>query len=80
MARITKIELEQLLRARNAEIEALRLEVSKLRAQVSLRPAPPAQRWVNGAVLGEYTKRDGSVWQKYVADAARRVVAHRCIA
>ena len=45
MARITKLELEQLLAARNKELEALRLEVSQLRAHVqSMRSKPkPAQ-------------------------------------
>lgn len=63
MARITKLELEQLLAARNKELEALRLEVSQLRAHVqSMRSKPrPAQ---NGEIVATYEKRDGTMWNK----------------
>ena len=63
MARITKLELEQLLAARNRELEALRLEVSQLRAHVqSMRSTPkPAQ---GGDIVSTYQKRDGTIWNK----------------
>ena len=63
MARTTNLELKQLLAARNKELEALRLEVSQLRAHVqSMRNSPrPAQ---NDEIVATYQKRDGTMWNK----------------
>lgn len=43
MTRITKIELEQLLAQRNNELEAARLEISRLRGQIEMAPRAAAR-------------------------------------
>ena len=87
MARITKLELEQLLAARNKELEALRLEVSQLRAHVqSMRSTPrpaqstrseprPKKRDEVGDIVSTYQKRDGTMWNKVRIDY--NTYAHR---
>lgn len=42
MSRTTKLELTQLLAARNEELNAARLRISVLEAELALRPRTPA--------------------------------------
>lgn len=62
MTRITKIELEQLLAQRNNELEAARLEISRLRGQIEM--APRAATPKSDDVVATYINRDGGTHEQ----------------
>lgn len=61
MARVTNLELKQLLDARNAEIQQLRLRVSTLEGELALRAAPRAPN-PNGVVVERHGQRVVKRW------------------
>lgn len=79
MARITKIELEQMLSERNATIEQLRHRVSVLEGTLALQQRPaqtvPVQRAAE-RIVGRYTDRFGRTFDK-VCSGNSRVVTLR---
>lgn len=80
MAKMTKLELEQLLAQRNAEVQQLRHRISVLEGQIALKAQPPAptpQRPVRvGGVMCNvvYERHGQSTRKRYVpiAEAAQQ--------
>lgn len=72
MAQTTKLELEQLLKQRNDEIQKLRLRVSTLEGMLALRSEPRADvdvrtAVVNGTKCYVFIERNGAhVRRRYV--------------
>lgn len=80
MARVTKLELEQLLSQRNAELQLARHRISVLEAELALRPRAPAptpnapiQVRVGGVLCNVINERHGQATRKrYVPVAAQQ--------
>lgn len=65
MANVTKLELQQLLAARNAEVEALRLRVAELEGDiVALKARPAAPRASDERIVQRYQDHAGRTFVK----------------
>lgn len=67
MANVTKLELQQLLAARNAEVEALRLRVAELEGDIVALKARPAEHVST-------PRSDERIVQRYQDSAGRTFV------